>query len=215
MSTKKTISDAVLFKLAGGYPDGAFPVDERDIWSSLEQKINAKFKLRQFDTNLPAGETIPSNLHIAIYEGVAVASVGEASTSTLPITPISLPMEMGIFLVYDSRYPDNPFIPLRRGQRALMRADNLLSDLFGQITYDVTNRTLRYNKDLTLLGCDEVTMELIVFDMSQYSVTDVLPIPADYEAELEDELVREFAPVTPESGIVNPITTANQNLPKQ
>lgn len=213
MSTKKIISEQVQFKLAGGYPDMGEPVDERDIWKALEQKINSLFKLHQFDQTLANGETIPENTMIATYEDVAVTSFGGKSKSTLPIIPISLPKNVGIFLIYNSAHPDNPFIPIQRGQGALLKVDSLLNDLQGMISYEPKNNVVIYSKDITLFGFSTVTMELCVLDMSQYGITDTLPIPADMESRLVDELVQQFAPVTAESGIVDNFTTAGQNAP--
>lgn len=215
MSTKKIISDAVLYKLSGGKPDSGFPIDERDIWKALEQKINGLFKLHQLDVTLPSGEYIPENTMIATYEGNVVTSVNEKSTAPLPVIPISFPKNMGIFLVYDPNYPDFPFIPLQRGQSALLRTNPILNDDFGFITYEPKNNVLVFNKDLTVFGVAVVTMELCVLDMSQYSPTQNLPIPADYEERIINELVASFALVTPELGLVNNFTTAGQNQIKQ
>lgn len=210
-STKKIISDQVLIRLSGGYPDSAFSIDERDVWKSLDQKINAKFKVRHFEVTLNQGETMPENTMLATYENVAVTSFGAGkSKAILPINPISLPKNMGIYLIYDPEHPDNPFIPLQRGQLMLLRADELLNDLGGQIGYEPKNSYILFTKDLTMFGISSVTMELCVFDMSQYGITDRLPIPSDYEDELVTELVNEFAPVPPENAIVNNYTTANQ-----
>jgi hypothetical protein len=97
--TKKLISDSVLYKLAGGVPPRAFPVHEQDIWAALDNKVNSLFKLKHFDTTLPSGETLPEAAMIATYEGVTVTSVdGGKSRATLPIVPISLPKNMGIYL---------------------------------------------------------------------------------------------------------------------
>jgi hypothetical protein len=213
MSTKKKISDNVLFRLAGGIPDGSFPVDERDIWNSLEDKINAMFKVRHFDT-LKSGETMPEHAMIATYESITVTTVdGGRSKATIPVTPISLPKNMGIYNIYSADFPDVFFVPLQRGQRSLLRADDLLNELFGQFSYEPKNKEVYFNKDLTLYDIDTVTMELCVFDMSQYGVTDTLPIPADYLDALENELVAEFSTVLPESGGVNNFSTAGQNIP--
>lgn len=207
--TKKLISDAVLYKLNGGVPVKGFPVQEEDIWSSLEQKINALFKLKQFDTTLPSGETMPENTMIATYENNTVTSLNNGkSTAPLPVIPISFPKNMGIYLVYDN--PDVPFIPLQRGQLSLLKVDSLLNDLNGQIGYEPKNNTLVFTKDLTTFGISSVTMELCVFDMSQYSATDILPIPSDYEQILEDQLVAEFAPVVAKTGIVSNYTNPSQ-----
>lgn len=211
MSTKRYISDQVNLKLAGGFPDSGFQVDERDIWAALEQKINGLFKLHQLDTTLPSGETIPENTMIATYEGIAVTSLGNGkATATLPIIPISLPKNVGIFLVYDAAYPDNPFIPLQRGQNSLLKADTLLNDLIGQVGYEPKNNVLIFTKDITLLGVSTVTMELCVLDISQYTVTQELPLPADYNERIVNELVAQFAPVQPEQGLVNNFTNAGQ-----
>lgn len=213
--SKRLISDSVLYKLAGGIPTPGFPVHERDIWASLDNKINAMFKLRHFDTTLPSGETMPENSMIATYENIDVtASSDGKSYALLPITPISLPRNSGIYLVYDPNRPDMPFIPLQRGQSSLLNADSLLNDLGGQIGYEPKNNRIIFRKDITVFGVDEVTMELCVFDVSSYSATAELPIPADYINQIEDELVNEFAPVLAKSGFVSNIVNPSQNIPK-
>ncbi len=211
MSTKKKISDAVLYKLAGGVPDAGFPVDERDIWAAIDNRVNSLFKLKHFETTLPSGETIPEAAMIATYENVAVSSTPDSkSKATLPITPIYLPKNVGIYLIYDPKNPDNPFVPLQRGTRALLNSDELLNDLLGQISYEPKGNVVIFSKDITLLGVSAVTMELCVMDVSEYGVTDELPIPADYFTQLEEELFKEFGGVTPENGIVNNHTNAGQ-----
>jgi hypothetical protein len=212
--SKKLISDSVLYKLAGGIPMPGFPVQERDIWSAIDSKMNALFKIKHFDTTLPSGETIPENTMIATYENNTVTSFGEVSKVSLPITPISFPKSMGIFLVYDPKFPDNPFIPLQRGQKSLLNADELLNDLNGQIGYEPKNNVLIFTKDITLFDITSVTMELCVFDTEGYSVTDPLPIPADMIDTIEGQLMEEFAPVLAKSGIVNNFVNPSQNIPK-
>jgi hypothetical protein len=204
MSTKKIISDQVLYRLEGGNPGSGMAVDERDIWKALEQKINSRFLLKHFELTLASGETIPQNTMIATYEGVAVTSMGNGkSKAVLPAQPIAMPKNMGIYLVYDSRFPDNPYIPLQRGQQALLKVDELLNDLMGQIAYEPKNTEVIFTKDITMFGTDEVTMELCVLDITQYGITDRLPIPADYEDELVNELYVQFGGVVTESGLVN------------
>lgn len=219
MATKKQISDSVLYKLAGGIPDSSFPIDERDIWNSIDHKINARFKLEQFQGNLPSGGTIPDNLCLATYEGITVTRTSnERSKCTLPIMPVSLPRNAGIneirpvLNLTDSgdRMLGQPIIPLQAGQAYLLNADELLNDLMGQWGYEVNGKTIVFTKDLTTYDITKVDMKLLVFDISQYSITDTLPIPADFQEQLENELVAEFAPVIPESGVVNNFTNAGQ-----
>lgn len=211
MSTKKIISDQVLLKLSGGFVDNSFPVDERDIWKALEQKINDTFKLKHFSETLPSGETIPDSTMIATYPNNTVTSTSNGkSTTPLPINPISLPKNMGIFLIYDPNNPDIMFIPLQRGQLSLLKADTLLNDLGGQIGYEAKNNIITFTKDLTMLGISSVTQELCVFDISQYGISAILPVPADMEQMLVNELFEQFSKVVPESGLVNNFSNANQ-----
>ena len=210
-STKYIIAEQVLFRYYGGYIDTSGPIKRPDVYKALEQKINSLFKLRHFDVTLPSGETTPDNVMIGVYEGIAVTSLNNGkSKATLPVTPISLPKNVGIYQIYNPEFPDFPFIPLLKGQRGLLRTDSLLNDVLGQITYEPQNNAVTFSKDLLLLGCPAVTMELCIMDISLYSETDPLPIPADYEQTLIDELVQAFMPVLPEVGLVNNWTTANQ-----
>lgn len=217
--TKKQISDSVLFKLAGGLPDSGFPVDERDIWAAINRRVNAMFKFQQLTVNLPSGETIPENLHTATYEGIAVSrSSNGRSKCTLPVMPVSLPKAMGIVEICPvlnitesgDKTLGDPIIPLQQGQDFLLKSDTLLNDLMGQWGYTPSGATITFTKDLTTYGVSMVDMKLVVFEMSNYGLTDTLPIPADYLQQLETELIQEFAPVSPESGIVNNFTNAGQ-----
>ncbi len=209
-TSKRLIAEQVLFKLNGGTPDNSFPVQLPDVYKALEQKINTKFRVQQLNINLPAGETIPDNLCIATYENIPVTSFNQRSKATLPVMPVSLPRGMGIMLMYDPNYPERPFIPLQRGMYAMLQTDNLFNDLSGLVGYEPKGNEVILTKNLPLMGVTKITMELVVMDLSQYSETDALPIPASMEDELVADLIKDFIWVTPESGIVNNWTNANQ-----
>ena len=213
--TKKIISDSILYELAGGYPPPSFPIKELDIWNATENKLNELFKLHYFDRTLANGETIPEAACIATYEGIAVTSLPNGkSKATLPITPLSLPKNMGVYLIYDPNNPDNPFIPLQRGQLALLKADAILNDLIGNIAYEVKNQTVIFTRDLTQFGITEVTMELCVFEMDSYGVNDPLTIPSDYVDDVEDELLKEFSIVLAKTSIDSAYTNPTQTPSK-
>lgn len=207
---KKIISEQVLYILEGGYPDSASAVQPEDIWKAAEQVINATYKSQHFSITLPSGETIPENLALNTYSATVTSTTNGKSQCTLPVMPISLPRNMGVYTVYDPDRPDSPFIPLLRSQTALLKTDTLLNNILGQVSYEVNGRKLLFNVDLPLFGISTVTTELVVLDMSQYSETDILPIPSDFENDLIDMLVKKFAPVTPENGVQNQFTTSGQ-----
>lgn len=214
MATKRLIAEQVLYRIDGGNPDVSSPVQFPDVYKALEQIINSMFNMRQFSVNLPSGETIPDGLSIATYTDIAVVSRGTYSTSTLPVIPASLPKNVGIFNIQVAQSLTNvvplTFIPLLRGQQHLLSTDLLLNNLLGQIGYTPSNLSIQYTQDITLLGITKVDMDLVVFDMSQYNETDLLPIPSNMEADIINQLVAQFSPVTPETGTVNLLTTSGQ-----
>lgn len=218
MTTKYLIAEQALTIIAGGYPDIAEAVQLVDMYPAIEQIINTLLKTEQFSVNLPSGEMMPENLMVGIYENIATSSIVSTrnhtsiSKATLPIQPISLPKNMGIYQIYNQDYPDSPFIPIQAGQRALLKTDALLSDFLGQVSYEVKGRTIFFNKDLPKYEINTVTMELVVLDLSLYGETDILPIPADMTSAVVEHLLSRYGSVIPESGSVNPYTTANDKL---
>jgi len=214
LATKRLIAEQVLYRIDGGNPDVSSPVQFPDVYKALEQIINSMFNMRQFSVNLPSGETVPDGLSIATYTDITVVSRGTYSTSTLPVIPASLPKNVGIFNIQVAQSLTNvvplTFIPLLRGQQHLLSTDLLLNNLLGQIGYTPSNLSIQYTQDITLLGITKVDMDLVVFEMSQYNETDLLPIPSNMEADIINQLVAQFSPVTPETGIVNLLTTSGQ-----
>jgi hypothetical protein len=211
MVNKRTISDQVLFRIYGGDVDIASPVQKLDVFKATEQLINSIFKLEQFSQNLPSGETIPHGSMIATYTDVAVSAYGDIAKANLPIQPISLPKNIGVFdvrpaLSLTTIQNKQSFIPLARGQRELLRVDNFLSDLLGQVGYEVRNTDVVFTKNIALYGVTKVDFELVVFDMSLYSETDILPIPSSMEQDIIDKLYQMFKDVKPESPSNNQLT---------
>lgn len=198
-TTKKIIADQVLFKIAGGYPSASFPIKDFDVIKAAEQKINADFKMTHFSQTLASGDTIPEHAMIATYENVAVTEYQSLrSIATLPVMPISLPRNMGIFEIFDPSFPNNLFIPLLPQQEILLRSQPLINDLLSQIGYTPSGNKVIFSKNLLLLNGSintTVTMRLLVMDFSTYGDDDALNLPPDYESKLIEYLVGIFAPI--------------------
>jgi len=200
-STKYLLGEQVLLRLAGGYRDNSMAVQMEDVVKAIEEIINSMFRTDYYNGTLPSGETIPDNLMIAFYESISVDTYGDKAKSTLPILPISLPRNMGVYRITDSN--DNDFIPVPMGQGALLRADKLLNELLGSIWYEIRRDEIIFSKDITLLGVNTVNMYLIVMDISTYSNTDPLPIPKHMEEQIIERAYAKFANVRPETGLVD------------
>jgi len=200
-STKRILADQILYRLAGTYPDVAGAVQKPDVIKAIEQWINARFKLQQFNTTLPSGETIPDNATFATYENVPVTSSNGKCTATLPVMPISLPRGLGIYDINDGK--GTSYIPIMKGQGALLRSDYLLNTLFDQVSYEQSGKTITFSLDITLYGVNTVEMILACFDMSLYSETDMLPLPPDMEFDCINDLYKMFSPINSDPGEVN------------
>lgn len=218
-TTKRLLADQVMIYLDGGYPDVASDVQQEDIYKRIEQVLNAAFAMQQFQLNLPNGETIPNNLALATYSNVAVVpAYSGKSKSVLPAMPIFLPRNAGINEIRpvintagNEVILGNPFIPIIEGQDFLLQVDKLLNDLLGQISYSPNGMTVIYSKDLSTIGITAVQIKLVVFDMSQYGDSDILPIPSDMEDGIIQSVIKFFVPVTPEPGIVSNYPTPKAN----
>lgn len=217
--TKRIISDQVLMRLFGGEVDVSSPVQKQDVFKATEQLVNSMFRMEQFQSNLPAGETIPNGVMIATYTDITVTQYGDFSKATLPVIPISLPRNLGIYNIapaasLTTNVGHFAFIPLQRGQKELLRTDKLLNQLLGQVGYEPRNNDVVFTQNLLLTNITKVDMELCVFDISLYGETDILPIPSSMEADIVNTLVSQFAPVTPETGKVNLLTSIGQQQNK-
>lgn len=194
--TKNRISEQVLYRVNGGTTTVTSPVQKEDVIEALSQIINTLFKTQHLTVTLQLGETIPDGLILGDYSATVTTYYGKKAQCTMPIMPVSLPRDMGVFQV--SPNPDFSccYIWLPIGTDDLLSGQPLLCDLLGQIGYSVKGRKIIFNKDITINNITTIYLRLAVFDMSLYDDFDILPIPADAETTIVEELVKQFAPVT-------------------
>lgn len=195
MATKFFLSEQVMLRLAAGYPDVAEKVDILDVIAALGQKISQMFNMTYFSAVLPNGETVPDGLMLATYTGIPVATIGTRSVSILPVMPISLPRNQGVFQISNKSDFTGEFIPMAPGQYNLVSAQPGISDFLGQIGYEVVGNQAIFHRDITIEGITTVNMRLVVMDLSKYDDYAPLPIPADMESVVVEELYKIFAPV--------------------
>jgi len=198
--TRRYIADQVLFRLDGSSPEVSQSVQLEDVYAAIGQWVNSKFKLRHLSDTLSSGESLPEGCALATYSDVAVSTDGDVASVTLPVMPIALPRNLGVYNVSGGGYN---FIPLQRGQIAMLGAEFMLNTLFGQVAYETVGKKIKFSKNIKLLGINTVDLDLMVFDMSLYNDTDALPIPSDMEFELVDTLYKMFAPVQAMPSVVS------------
>jgi hypothetical protein len=189
-TTKYRLAEQVMFLLQDGDPSQSSTVELADIKEAIGQVANKLLKVSHFNETMAEGSRIPHGTMLATYEGVPVVTYAGRSRSLLPAVPLSLPRGVGIFAVHPSLdgVPDLDceYIPVPPGQLGMLRRDGLLSDLLGQVGYENFGTEIIYNKDLTkgLVPVKEVMMRLAICDVNLLGDYDLLPIPADMEADV-------------------------------
>jgi hypothetical protein len=177
--------------IEGGDPGLASSISINEIKIACGNVINSLLKPEYFSVNGKMGETIPNGTVLGLYEDIEVVSWNGKSKATLPVKPIKLPRNMGIYAIYpkysnDGFYElDKEFIPLQMGQAALLKSQPLISTLIGQIGYENFGMELIFTKDIKQLYPEiKLAMRLAIMDISLYGDFDVLPILPEMELEV-------------------------------
>ncbi len=174
-------------------------IEYSELQVAIGQAINAAIKAEYFSVNLKMGEVIPNGSILGFYENIEVQSSNAKSQATLPIKPLKLPRNMGVWAVYpkyttDGNYEyDKEFIPLQMGQGGLIKSQPLVNDLLGQVGYECFGDRLIFTKDIKSLFPDVVlAMRLAVMDISQYGDFDPLPITPEIESDVIMQVVKMY-----------------------
>lgn len=166
-----------------GNPIISARIHKNDIKLLIEQVANQMLKADFFAVNTPEGDTIPNNCMIFTYDNVPVTTYKTTlSTCKLPSIPISLPRNMGVLHVSKIDCLDEPFIPIPTSMSGIFMPSQILDT--AQISYEVVGGLVIFNKNLPGLGINSVYIRLVGVDISQLTDYDLLPLSADMEAQL-------------------------------
>lgn len=214
------LSEEILKMLSGGDIQAASNISLNEIKISIGQVINSLLKVEYFTVNAQLNEVIPNGSVLGLYEGIEVISSNGKSQATLPIKPIKMPRNMGVWAVYpkyttDGNYEyDKEFIPLQMGQGGLIKSQPLLNDLLNQVGYECFGDRLIFTKDIKSLFPDVVlAMRLAVLDISQYGDFDPLPLLPDQEWQVKQEVIKVYSGVGVADMLVDSTTKQQQNIP--
>lgn len=193
--TKRKLIERILRILKGGDVRNSTELNEADVEYALNAAIAEALKLETINVNLPFGSNIPIHQMIATYESIAVTDIDDCrSKATLPATPMTLPMQLGVWRVYSSTCPD-PFIPLEPGmlQVAKKVKHNKIAAMLGQelVAYEVAGKELTFNRTTDDIGTT-VTMQLLVSDVAALDEDDQLPLPPDLENRVVNRVLEQF-----------------------
>ena len=149
-------------------------VDKREIKLLVVDAIHTILGAKLAAQSAKGFVDIPEAL-IATYENIDVDNASSVYTCTLPAQPIAAAGDMGIYEVFSDEL--NPFIPIPKQIMKVMQGTDL-GVLESKIGYfRSSNDKIRFTGNPNV---STVTIRLIINDISKYSDTDILPLPADY-----------------------------------
>ena len=157
-------------------------VDKREIKLLVVDAIHTILGAKLAAQSAKGFVDIPEAL-IATYTNISVDNASSVYTCTLPAQPIAASGDMGIYEVFSDEL--NPFIPIPKQILKVSQGTDL-AVLESKVGYfRSANNKIRFTadprvNDTAWSDTDTVTMRLIINDISKYSDTDILPLPADY-----------------------------------
>lgn len=186
MATLYTMSEQVMSMLQGGDSPAAPKFERDEVKRFVIQFINQQIKTQHLTEEMAGGEAIPDGTVLAEYDNVAVEKYKNVSRATLPIMPVKMPLNIGIFHVSKTDDIINGFIPFEAGQLQMIGEEPFISEILGQVGYEPRGKYLIFNRDITE-GDDDTKIEnvymlLAVKDLSLYNDWEMLPITSDMEA---------------------------------
>lgn len=220
VSTIYRIAEQSIKLIEGGTRAAGSSLTFNEVKIACGQVINSLLKTEYFSVNAKVGEVIPNGTTLGLYEDIDVVSYNGKSKATLPIKPIKLPRNMGIYAIYPKYEAngiydlDKEFIPLQMGQGALIKSQPLINDLMGQVGYENFSMDVIFTKDLkTLFPNIKLAMRLAIMDISMYGDYDPLPILPEQEWQVIQEVYKLYATQVVPDKLVDPTVEESKNIP--
>jgi hypothetical protein len=212
------ISQEISRLLHGGAPGVASQPTINEIKIAVAQVANTLLKTEHLSVNEKLGEKIPNGSVLATYEGIVPVPYGNGRCKiALPVKPMKLPMNMGVFQVFRSQDPYNEFIPLQMGQANLLRSQPVINDILGQVGYENFGMDIILTQDLLTLyekpRDREITLRLVVVDISQLDDFDPLPITPELEWTIKQEVVKLYSGQPIADKVIDNLTKPYRNVP--
>lgn len=185
MATLNKISEQIqrIYSRQGKQENIKPTLDKREVYPLVEQAINTILRAKIFE-GISYGYVEIPKCSMVLYANIPVVSDGERAYIDLPIAPLDLINDMG---VWSLTLPANPFsgyipIPVQGGS---VMIGTLFENIEGQVGfYRVGTYRVYLTKNVTTAANGSVLAVdgyLLVHDLSKYDADDPLPVSPDYE----------------------------------
>lgn len=213
-TTLYRLSEECLKIISGGKIPVATGISFNEIKIAICQKCNELLKIDYLQINTKLGEAIPNGSVLGLYDNITVTKFKNKSQALLPVKPLKLPRNMGVWSVFPTDNPDNEFIPLEMGQWSLLKSQPLINNLLGQVGYEVYGNQILFTKDITIPNENVmVGMRLVILDFSQYGDWDPIPILPEMEFQIKQEIVKLYSGESVPDKTVDPSVNEQKNIP--
>ena len=214
------LSEQAMKLIEGGTRSAGSSITFNEVKLACGNVINQLLKTEYLSINGKVGEVIPNGTTLGLYEDIDVVSYNGKSKARLPIKPIKLPRNMGIWAIYPkydslgSYELDKEFIPLQMGQGALIKSQPLISDLMGQVGYENFGMDVIFTRDLpSEHEYVKVAMRLAIMDISLYSDYEPLPILPEQEFEVINQVYKLYSTQVVPDKLVDPTVDESKGIP--
>ena len=166
-------------------------IDIREVMILVSQTINKILKLEVAESFKAGLIDIPKCSLIQYTATVVSDSTNSRSYIALPVIPLTLPLDMGIWSISASNAAMTPYIPIPAQDVLVFQGANL-SYLEGQIGYYIQGKSVYFTKDITLSAngsISSVKINILASDFSQFGDNDMLPISPEIESAVITEVL--------------------------
>jgi hypothetical protein len=186
MTTIYAISEQILRQFYGGVPSDDARVSINEVKLLVNQTATNKLKAQFYERLQMDDYSVPACM-IATYPNLPVETddVTGSVYTKLPAQPISLPLDMGVYEVYDSKNMSNDILPLRSGQFRLLGPEVIKR----QNWYIVEADRITFSDSVMNSQIKKVNMKLLLHNFSKLSDYDQYPVPPEIEAEIIVEVL--------------------------
>jgi len=195
MATTKSLLSEQIQRLYARFLDTENPgdvIDLREIILLVNQSINKVLKLQVAESFKAGMMDIPKCNLIEYTAAVTADSGNNRAFITLPVIPLTLPMDMGIWSIAAATGAMTPYLPVPSQDVLVFQGANL-SYLEGKIGYYLQGKKVYFTKNITLAANGTVTsviVNLLTMDLSQFGDNDMLPISPEVESTIIDDVLQ-------------------------
>jgi hypothetical protein len=194
MATTKAILGEQVQRIYARFLDRNNPsdvIDIREVMLLVNQSINKILKLEVAESFKAGLVDVPKCSLIQYTASVTADAPNNRSSIALPVIPLTLPLDMGIWSISASNAAMTPYIPIPAQDVLVFQGANL-SYLEGQVGYYIQGKKVFFTKDITLAGngsISSVIVNILASDFSQFGDNDMLPISPEVESAVITEVL--------------------------